>query len=70
MVLFFLQYKQANNKNQGVTHYVLESDPDDDDDESDDESKPKHEIPYWAQRTYFLFSILKNYCFSMLKNYC
>ncbi|EFN73430.1 hypothetical protein EAG_11705 [Camponotus floridanus] len=41
------QYKQANNKNQGVTHYMLDSDPDDD--ESDDESRPKHEIPYWAQ---------------------
>lgn len=40
-----------------MTHYVLDSDPDDDD-ESDDESKPKHEIPYWAQRTYFLFNIL------------
>ncbi|XP_025262440.1 inner centromere protein [Camponotus floridanus] len=41
------QDKQANNKNQGVTHYMLDSDPDDD--ESDDESRPKHEIPYWAQ---------------------
>lgn len=39
-----------------MTHYVLDSDPDDD--ESDDESRPKHEIPYWAQRMYFLFSIL------------
>ncbi|XP_050446520.1 calponin homology domain-containing protein DDB_G0272472-like [Cataglyphis hispanica] len=39
------KYKQA--KNQGVTNYVLDSDPDDDD--SDDESRPKHEIPYWAQ---------------------
>ncbi|KAM0732418.1 Inner centromere protein A [Formica fusca] len=40
------KYKQANNKNQ-ATNYVLDSDPDDDD--SDDESRPKHEIPYWAQ---------------------
>lgn len=38
--------KQANNKNQ-ATNYILDSDPDDD--ESDDESRPKHEIPYWAQ---------------------
>ncbi|XP_070159069.1 inner centromere protein A [Polyergus mexicanus] len=41
------KYKQANSKNQGTTNYVLDSDPDDDD--SDDESRPKHEIPYWAQ---------------------
>ncbi|XP_018395516.1 PREDICTED: inner centromere protein A [Cyphomyrmex costatus] len=42
------KYKQqANNKYQGNVNYVLDSEPDDD--ESDDESKPKHEIPYWAQ---------------------
>ncbi|XP_012232904.1 inner centromere protein A-like isoform X2 [Linepithema humile] len=36
---------QAKNK-PGPTDYKLESEPDDD---SDDESRPKHEIPYWAQ---------------------
>lgn len=39
--------QQTNNKYQGTVNYVLDSEPDDD--ESDDESKPKHEIPYWAQ---------------------
>ncbi|TGZ38373.1 uncharacterized protein Incenp isoform X1 [Temnothorax longispinosus] len=40
--------QQANNKHQGATvSYVLDSEPDDD--ESDDESRPKHEIPHWAQ---------------------
>ncbi|EFN78802.1 hypothetical protein EAI_14357 [Harpegnathos saltator] len=42
-----VKYKQAANKQQGTTNYVLDSEPDDD--ESDDESRPKHEIPYWAQ---------------------
>ncbi|XP_071559656.1 uncharacterized protein Incenp isoform X2 [Temnothorax nylanderi] len=42
------QKQQANNKHQGATvSYVLDSEPDDD--ESDDESRPKHEIPHWAQ---------------------
>lgn len=45
-----LQYKLAN-KQQGATNYVLDSEPDDD--ESDDETKPKYEIPYWAQGMYF-----------------
>ncbi|XP_018367627.1 PREDICTED: inner centromere protein A isoform X2 [Trachymyrmex cornetzi] len=40
--------QQTNNKYQGTVNYVLDSEPDDDE-ESDDESKPKHEIPYWAQ---------------------
>ncbi|XP_014478371.1 PREDICTED: trichohyalin isoform X2 [Dinoponera quadriceps] len=41
------KHKQAANKQPGTTNYVLDSEPDDDD--SDDESRPKHEIPYWAQ---------------------
>jgi len=51
-LLDFLQYKQAvqaNNKCQNAVNYVLDSEPDDD--ESDDESKPKYEIPHWAQGT-------------------
>lgn len=44
----------AANKNQGPVNYILDSEPDDDD--SDDESKPKHVIPYWAQRTYLFFA--------------
>ncbi|XP_078044030.1 inner centromere protein isoform X2 [Augochlora pura] len=40
------QAKYAN-KHQGPTNYILDSEPDEDG--SDDESKPKHEIPYWAQ---------------------
>ncbi|XP_033322764.1 inner centromere protein isoform X2 [Megalopta genalis] len=40
------QAKYAN-KHQGPMNYVLDSEPDEDG--SDDESKPKHEIPYWAQ---------------------
>ncbi|XP_011883018.1 PREDICTED: inner centromere protein-like isoform X2 [Vollenhovia emeryi] len=39
--------QQINNKYQGAVTYVLDSEPDDDD--SDDESRPKHEIPHWAQ---------------------
>jgi len=34
-------------------NYILDSEPDDD--ESDDENKPKHEIPYWAQRMYLRY---------------
>ncbi|EZA58880.1 hypothetical protein DMN91_010838 [Ooceraea biroi] len=42
------KYKQQiNNKHQGATNYILDSEPDDD--ESDDENRPKHEVPYWAQ---------------------
>lgn len=49
----------AANKNQGPVNYILDSEPDDDD--SDDESKPKHVIPYWAQRTYiYLFFFFFN----------
>ncbi|XP_043259495.1 inner centromere protein A-like [Colletes gigas] len=35
------------NKHQGPTNYILDSEPDED--YSDDETKPKHVIPYWAQ---------------------
>ncbi|XP_032671629.1 golgin subfamily A member 6-like protein 1 [Odontomachus brunneus] len=42
-----VKHKQAGNKQQGTTNYVLDSEPDDD--ESDDENRPKHEIPHWAQ---------------------
>ncbi|KAG7203776.1 hypothetical protein KM043_013798 [Ampulex compressa] len=41
------KYANTNNKHQGPTNYVLDSEPDDE--ESDDESKPKHIIPHWAQ---------------------
>lgn len=45
------QQQAVNNKHQGGgaadVNYVLDSEPDDD--ESDDESRPKHEIPHWAQ---------------------
>lgn len=43
------QTKYGNK--HGPTNYVLDSEPDED--ESEDESKPKHIIPYWAQRKYF-----------------
>lgn len=42
-----------------MTNYVLDSEPDDDD--SDDESRPKHEIPYWAQRMCLVYDSLNYY---------
>lgn len=37
-------------------NYVLDSEPDED--ESDDESRPKHEIPHWAQGMYFFLILI------------
>ncbi|KAL0125200.1 hypothetical protein PUN28_004380 [Cardiocondyla obscurior] len=42
-----IKYKQQQAKSQGVMNYVLDSEPDED--ESDDETKPKYDIPHWAQ---------------------
>lgn len=49
--------QQIDKKHPGATNYVLDSEPDDD--ESDNENKPKHEIPYWAQRTCILFTLVR-----------